>query len=1286
MGIVETLQYLEPSRRIASVNDSHSEGRLVRMPMANGECSIRTQSPKLKRRKISAVRDFPPGCGRFGQLSNLGPDKEAASVGTLLTALTESLVSGGKYGDGRGAENLMPSTGQVDDTVLISGNDVSTGETVESLTALEHEIYDSLKIQHQLGAAAPEEEIVAVLPDRNICSPPDRSISISKCNLLEKTAVKKYPPRRKISADRDLPPLCGRNASLEVRKFGQEKSLIDGEPSSLNTVKTDVKQTCEDIHDEEFHKSEYVENLLEISGSEVQPNCNGHVVQEMEREDEYKVNSKINVVLEGTRKTCIEPSQKRNGCLRTKDVQHSEEKVEDKMEVYQAEKSTSEKCLEVSYYNNQLHEEDFVSLEPTSNSEIVLGLMAASNCPWRKGKGVFKRKSEGSVSERKPSQQSNGCQGMGDIGLSEEIVGTEMVVYQAKKSPGKKCIDVSYYHNQLHKEVLGISERTMDRVVVLGLMAASNCPWRKGKEVSMRKPEDGASESKPSQESNGCQGIGGVGHSEEIVGKEMVVYQAKRSPGEKCIDVSYYHNQLHKEVLGISERTMDRMVVLGLMAASNCPWRKGKEVSMRKPEDGASESKPSQESNGCQGMGGVGHSEEKVGKEMVVYQAKETLGETCLEVSYYNNQLHKEDFESSELTSDTVVVLGLMAASNCPWRKGKRVSKHKAKGGTSECEQNKLDLKCQLEGSSTVSTKVDSDIGRKSVKKIFRKARKSAYQGTSLFWDEEYSLEHDPEDLHVTPRSCYSDVSPHLFSPSSATSKNNENNAIVNRHTVKETLHLFQALCRKLLQEEEGKSKEGGISRQKIDYSALKILRDKGKYVNIGKHIGAVPGVEVGDEFHNRVELTIVGLHRLTQGGIDYVNHCGKILATSIIASGGYADDLNDSNSLIYTGQGGNVMKTNKEPEDQKLERGNLALDNSLHERNPVRVIRGSESSDGKSKTYVYDGLYLVKKRWQELGSHGKLVFKFQLDKIRDQDLARKEVKKSKIIQVQEGLCIDDISLGKELIPVSAVNTIDDEKPPTFVYVTSMLYPDWCRPIPLKGCSCIVECSDSEKCSCAVQNGGEIPYNFDGAIVEVKPLVYECGPSCKCPPSCYNRVSQHGIKFQLQIFKTESRGWGLRSLNYIPSGSFICEYMGELLEEDKAEERIGYDEYLFDIGNNYNDNNLWDELSTLVPDALSSSFEVVDDGKFTIDAANYGNVGRFINHSCSPNLYAQDVLYDHNDNRIPHIMFFAAEDIPPMQELTYHYNYTIDSVYDSNGNIKKKNCYCGSLDCTGRLY
>ncbi|KAF3667214.1 hypothetical protein FXO38_08717 [Capsicum annuum] len=67
----------------------------------------------------------------------------------------------------------------------------------------------------------------------------------------------------------------------------------------------------------------------------------------------------------------------------------------------------------------------------------------------------------------------------------------------------------------------------------------------------------------------------------------------------------------------------------------------------------------------------------------------------------------------------------------------------------------------------------------------------------------------------------------------------------------------------------------------------------------------------------------------------------------------------------------------------------------------------------------------------------------------------------------------------------------------------------------------------------------------------------------------YNILSQHGIKIPVEIFKTDTRGWDVRALTYISSGTFICEYAGQLLEDTEAERRIGKYEYLFDIGQNY---------------------------------------------------------------------------------------------------------------------
>jgi [histone H3]-lysine9 N-trimethyltransferase EHMT len=105
----------------------------------------------------------------------------------------------------------------------------------------------------------------------------------------------------------------------------------------------------------------------------------------------------------------------------------------------------------------------------------------------------------------------------------------------------------------------------------------------------------------------------------------------------------------------------------------------------------------------------------------------------------------------------------------------------------------------------------------------------------------------------------------------------------------------------------------------------------------------------------------------------------------------------------------------------------------------------------------------------------------------------------------------------------------------------------------------------------------------------------------------------------------------------------MCQYTGEVLEDEEVTQACN-DEYLFDIGHKYRDENLcWER-------------------QFTIDGARCGNVGRFINHSCSPNLYAQNVLWDHGDMRMPHVMFFAAENIPLLQELTCDLLYTYFNI------------------------
>ncbi|KAL5215081.1 hypothetical protein ABZP36_004233 [Zizania latifolia] len=519
---------------------------------------------------------------------------------------------------------------------------------------------------------------------------------------------------------------------------------------------------------------------------------------------------------------------------------------------------------------------------------------------------------------------------------------------------------------------------------------------------------------------------------------------------------------------------------------------------------------------------------------------------------------------------------------------------------------------------------------------------------------------------------------------STAYKKRKYNDGVVlSRENVMGSLRDFRLIYRELLDEEEQKSTEAVI---RPDLQAYRIFRERFIMESDDKKcIGNVPGIHVGDIFHLRVELCVVGLHRPHRVGVDHIKkEDGTSIAVSIVSYAQSSDVKSNLDVLVYSGS---MAATS----NQKIEGTNLALKKSMDTNTPVRVIHGfityanGNCQRKKFPSYIYGGLYIVEKYWREKESEDCYVYMFRLRRMAGQKhINIQEILKSGQAKSDGGIIMKDLSRGLERIPVSVVNSISDEYPMPYRYISRLQYPHNFQPAPPAGCDCVGGCSDSKRCACAVKNGGEIPFNGKSCIIEAKPLVYECGPSCKCPPTCHNRVGQHGIKFRLQVFKTKSMGWGVRTLDFIPSGSFVCEYIGEVLEDEEAQKRTT-DEYLFAIGHNYYDVALWEGLSRSIP-SLQKGSDNDEEAGFAVDASKMGNFAKFINHSCTPNLYAQNVLYDHDDKSVPHIMFFACEDIPPDQELAYHYNYTIDQVYDVNGNIKKKKCLCGSTECDGWLY
>lgn len=144
-------------------------------------------------------------------------------------------------------------------------------------------------------------------------------------------------------------------------------------------------------------------------------------------------------------------------------------------------------------------------------------------------------------------------------------------------------------------------------------------------------------------------------------------------------------------------------------------------------------------------------------------------------------------------------------------------------------------------------------------------------------------------------------------------------------------------------------------------------------------YIGPPPDIKVGTIFPSRAALREAGLHRANQAGIVGTAATG---AESVVVSGGYEDDEDHGDVIIYTGHGGRHPDTGKQIADQSPQAsGNAALITSSLSGADVRVIRGpnADSPFAPSSGYQYAGLFRVDEHWMDRGKSGYLVCRYRL-------------------------------------------------------------------------------------------------------------------------------------------------------------------------------------------------------------------------------------------------------------------------------------------------------------------
>ncbi|KAG8059003.1 hypothetical protein GUJ93_ZPchr0002g26517, partial [Zizania palustris] len=192
---------------------------------------------------------------------------------------------------------------------------------------------------------------------------------------------------------------------------------------------------------------------------------------------------------------------------------------------------------------------------------------------------------------------------------------------------------------------------------------------------------------------------------------------------------------------------------------------------------------------------------------------------------------------------------------------------------------------------------------------------------------------------------------------------------------------------------------------------------------------------------------------------------------------------------------------------------------------------------------------------------------------------------------------------------------------------------------------------ESMVCNCKPPQDGRMGCG-DGCLNRI--LNIECTKrTCPCEEHCSNQQFQRRNYAKLSWFHYGKKGCGLQLKEDVSEGRFLIEYVGEVLDIAAYESRQRY----------------------YASKGQKHFYFMALNGGEVIDACTKGNLGRFINHSCSPNCRTEKWMV----NGEVCIGIFATRNIKKGEELTFDYNYVRVS-----GAAPQK-CFCGTAKCRGYI-
>ncbi|PIA34248.1 hypothetical protein AQUCO_03800082v1 [Aquilegia coerulea] len=439
--------------------------------LENGSGSI--NPPKFKKRKVSAIRDFPKGCGRFaGNGVVVRSEEENIRRRDLVDELEESSSVVNQPVE---FKTLEMAVGLVQKESLELPKslihepampNLAQAEGLEPMKSSEHMIVDALPLQ-----SIPPDEVVEGLDNLQT------SVTV---DAVAENMRKKYPPRRSVSACRDFPPGCGRNAApINIKEFqelikpSKNESVVDEKKDKI--VKTDPKHSEEEVQVGDAPKSNMKHIITKKIGDGAQVKAEAAVkkgtVEQIHVKDLSKCASKKEhtneTIIKTPRENLMSQSDSRPPSFNKKVGKGSGGSGEKLgMESVKLNKGVSSQrklpgnSINESRVVSQSQGREYVGLAACDDRVVVQALMVEPNCPWSQAK--------------KNSQPATGNQSQ--VGQGNKTL----------KSASKTFKSASGNQSQLQVVKYVGSQSSDNREIVQSLMAAPNCPWRQGSKWSSK--------------------------------------------------------------------------------------------------------------------------------------------------------------------------------------------------------------------------------------------------------------------------------------------------------------------------------------------------------------------------------------------------------------------------------------------------------------------------------------------------------------------------------------------------------------------------------------------------------------------------------------------------------------------------------------------------------------------------------------------------------------------------------------------------------------------------------